>query len=290
MMKIENAPNRPFDSAGQPAKTLETKALAPKPTYAERSSVAVSISGQTLLRQRVFMNDPDVEPPVITDQKLMHAQLPAHLYLRVEDRQLLAEIYEFAQAESIDLNYVDLYASELADYRYSDNGKLMNPHNQGLVYDLEGHRLSYSFTETDTVLAQRIRTSPSLASTRLDVGFVMFDTDKNHSSMSHTDFEFLELLVNRFSSSKDLLPISSRMSRRTQTQFEYIEHKSKEVYKLFNNAEPPAKTDKTNSTNKQPQTSAPPLDLRATLRQIVHKYLQKSGLPTLFDTLMRLGK
>jgi len=289
-MKIEQTPIRPLEIGRQSAKPFDEAVQAPTRISTELSSTAVLINGQTLLRQRVFMSAPDVEPPVITDKKLMHAILPVPQYLTMADRQLLGEIYEFARSESIDLKYVDLYALTLADYRYCDNGKLINPHNQGRMYDLEGHRLSYSFTDANEAHAQRIRNSPALESTRLDKGFIMFDTDKNYSAMRHDDFEFLELLVNRFSSSKDTIPVNGRFNTHVFSKREFIEHKSQEVYKLFNNTEPPAKTDKTKNANKQPQPSAPPLDLRATLRQIVHKYLQKSGLPTLFDTLMRLGK
>jgi hypothetical protein len=266
-----------------------------QPTSTDKATTASStvfISGQTLLRQRLFMSAPDVEPPMITDKKLMNLNFPLPHYLRTEDRALLGEIYEFAQSENIDLRYVDRYGMELAQYRTSDNGRQMIPQSRGPIYDLEGHRLSYSFTAADAEHAKRIRNSASLETTRLDKGFILYDTDEDYSALGHSLFEFLELLVDRFSSSKDPVPVNGRFTQYTSYDDEYIVHKSSDVQVRVPSASSGKKDSAAqNMADKQrPDSLTSTLDLRTTLRQIMHKYLVQSGLPTLFDTLRRLGK
>jgi hypothetical protein len=289
-MRIDNSP------ALASTPVFHSSPLSPDPdktvdrAMAATSSISVSISGQTLVRQRLFLRPPDVEPPM-RDIAQDLVSLEPGFYLNKEDRHLLGEIYEFAQSEGIDLGYVDDLGRSLAHYRSSEDGQRMGPHNRGNVYDLQGHMLSYSFTDPDTVAAQKVRDNPALAMTRLDKGFINFQTDKDYSALSHCNFEFLDFMINRFSPTSEPEPVDGRFQRYEFREKNWIEHVSKEVYDI------PSRRNK--STSSDPTANEPKalvvaekttLDLSETLRQIVHKYLRESGLPTLFDTLRRLGK
>jgi hypothetical protein len=256
------------------------------------SSTVVSINGQTLLRQRLFLSHPDVDPPML-DAKRMDVVLQPALCLHKEDRLLLGEIYEFAQSENIDLAYVDRLGSALSNYRGSDNGERMLSPNVGM-FDLEGHRVSYSFTEADAATAKRIRESYSLPTTRLDRGFIDYDTNKNRSSLFHSHFGFLELVINRFSDSSEPMPVNGRFQRHEYVKNDFIKHLSKEVYDLPGRQRlaDGSASDKDQSTQKSAAAtgSNTPQDFSSTMRQIIQKYLQKIGLPTLFETLMRFRR
>jgi len=260
----------------------------PSPTT---SSVSVSISGQTLLRQRLFFCFPDVEPPIGNFERDPYAIQPA-LFLDMQDRQLLGEMYEFAQSEGIDLRYVDNIGQGLADYRSSENGQRMGAHNRGNFFDLQGHMLSYSFTEIDTLAARKIRENPSMATTRLDKGFINFQTDKDYSSLSHVDFKFLDFMINRFSATSEPEAVNARFQRFEFLEKNWIEHVSKEVYDILPLRGKSTSIDPNAADKQSPAAAqgASTVDLSTTIREIVHKYLRESGLPTLFDTLMRLGK
>lgn len=290
MMRIESV-GPTSQPVRRPIEPLEPLNQAPPAQQAKTASAVVAIDGRTLLRQRLFDCAPDIEPPVARYDWKIFSSLPTPQYLTMEDRKLVSEIYEFAQAEEIDLMYVDVYAMQLADYRSSDDGKIMRPHNRGMAYDVEGHRVSYSFTEVDTASAQRIRNDPSLDTTRLDKAFVLFETDKDYSSLFHSDFDFLEVLVNRFSSTTDKIPVNDRFSQYVSLKRNFIEHKSTRVYTLDEiiGKKPEAKA-VSKKPPEMPGKAAPATDLSSTFRQIMRQYLQKSGLPTLFETLMRMGR
>src|ERR1700712_5581145 len=288
-MRIEHTPAMTPTIDPTPKQTTAEHIKAIEPAAAAIPSTAVVISGQTLLRQRLFFSAPDVEPPM-PDIKLDHMVLRPVLYLSKDDRVLLGDIYEFAQLEGIDLEYVDRLGFNLAEYRGSDDGRRMNPHNRGDFFDLEGHMLSYSFTDEDTVAAKKVRESPALQTTRLDRGFIAYDTDKDYSSMFHSHFGFLELVVNRFSASSDLMPVDGRFTRHQYTKHDYIEHVSKEVYehKVFRNRYKQTEGGKEGARPVAPDT--PSGAQPSTLREIIHQYLQKNAIPTLFEAIARLRR
>jgi hypothetical protein len=288
IMRIENSPT--ITLSKQPTSTKvpsndpkDEKPVSPAP------ATFVAISGQTLLRQRLFCGPADVEPPML-DVERTPVVLQPLFCLNKEDRLLLGEIYEFAQSEVIDLAYVDRLGHALANYRGYDDGRRLHPHNQGKEYDLEGHRVSYSFTDKDAITAERIKASSSLLITRLDRGFIDFDTDKNRSSLRHSDFEFLELIVNRFSGADESIPVNGRFQKHEHVKNDFVKHVSKEVYGdyVFSNLQKPEQL----PSMKSPQSLSldSPQDISSTLRQIIQKYLEKSGIPTLFDMIARLRR
>jgi hypothetical protein len=285
-MRIENNISSVFSK--QPA---SAKSHAVAQTDAIPSSLipatSLVISGQALLRQRLFSSHPNVEPPMLDPKRITDVLQPLFC-LNKEDRLLLGDIYEFAQAEGVDLDYVDRLGHKLANYRGYDDGRQMGPANQGKDFDLEGHQISYSFTDKDATTAQRIRQSSALLTTRLDRGFINYDTDKDYSSLSHSHFEFLEAVVNRFSDSYESVPINGRFQKHEYVKNNFIKHVSKEVYKkhmVANLRQPRAIPEKQGSELLTAAPAAAP-----TLREILHNYLQKTGLPTLFETLMRMGR
>jgi len=253
-------------------------------------STTMVIAGQTLLRQRLFFSVPDVEPPVISDKKLMNSNLPTVQFLTLPDRELLGRIYEVSQSEGIDLRYVDQLGQSLAQYRCSDNGRLRLSHTDVTTYDPEGHRLTFSFTERDVATADRVRQSSALQTTELDKGFIKFDTDPNYSVVSHSHLGFLEWAMSRFSASDDRVPASDAFKTYTYISKDFIEYTSKEVYPLFRDCVDQESADKTlispvSSTSPQDPAEAP-----LALRTLIQKTLQKTGLPSLFETLIRMGR
>lgn len=249
----------------------------------------VSISGQALLRQRLFCSDPNVEP-AMPDIKHDPMVLRPLLYLNKDDRQLLGDIYEFAQAEGLDLVYVDSLGHSLAEFRGSEDGKRRSPLNQGKEFDWEGHMVSYSFTDKDAVIAERIRNSSALPSTRLDKAFIAYETDKNHTAICHSEFDFLELVVTHFSNAPQAVPIDGRFQKHEYIKNNFVRHVSKEVYEhmIF------PKGDKPDKTAEGPDATAanpvPEFEQALTLRQAIHKYLQQNAIPTLFQTIARLRR
>ncbi len=121
-----------------------------KPSY-QRSTVA--ISGEALLRQRLFhVTDPNRTLPVLG--KVECGALGSRVdFLTRSDRQLLGDVYEWAQEQGADLKYVDDLGFRLASYRESDNGRIMVRENTGHNYDGEGHKLYLSFIDKDAASA-----------------------------------------------------------------------------------------------------------------------------------------
>lgn len=111
-------------------------------------------------------------------------------FLTGEDRQLLADIYEYADQNEIDFQYIRRLASDLGDYRKHDNGRLLNNFNTG-HFDSEGHKLTVSFPEKTQAIIDDMETSG--ASGRLDQGFLSFITEPGTGALSHVgNFEFLQ--------------------------------------------------------------------------------------------------
>ncbi|WP_241000706.1 hypothetical protein [Pseudomonas viridiflava] len=197
----------------------------------------VSISGEALLRQRLFhVTDPNRDLPVLGKAECGRSY-PDISFLTLNDRALLGDAYAWASSEGADLAYVDELGFKLAHYREKDNGRISGRDNQGMRYDGEGHKVYFSFTEKDTATAKRIVESEALRTTRLDQGFIRYITDKDYSSMYHNDFEFMEQVINRFSSKSDepqtLMP---RFAKRDYLKNNFVVTRSKEKYALGHNS------------------------------------------------------
>ncbi|WP_122572753.1 hypothetical protein [Pseudomonas viridiflava] len=210
------------------ASTVISAGTHEKPSV-QRSTV--SISGEALLRQRLFhITDPNRALPVFV--KMERGALGSRVdFLTGNDRQLLGNVYEWAQQQGADLKYVDDLGFRLASYRELDDGRIMVRENTGHSYDGEGHKLYLSFTDKDAASAKRILESDALKTTRLDHGFVRFITDKDYGAMSHNDFDFMEQVIGRFSNGKDEpQPLTPGFAKYERLKDNYVKTLSKEKY------------------------------------------------------------
>jgi hypothetical protein len=266
----------------------------PRPPTVSRSTV--SISGESLLRQRVFFSDdPTSKLPLQVKNTTETRMQPSVNFLTVSDRQLLGQIFEYAQEQGADLHYVDSLAFELALYRQADNGRIMLPANRGKDFDLEGHSVSYSFTDKDAATAKRILGSEALKTTRLDQGFIRFTLDKDYSAISHNDFEFMEQVINKFSArGADVPPLDAKFARHEYLKDNYIKHVSKKVYRDRGGSNLGG-TDPVLSKKKsiKQQPPAAPETLKDILRRIIFKAMRTSfstRVPSLAEFLMKMRR
>ncbi|MEE4729658.1 hypothetical protein V2K79_21025 [Pseudomonas alliivorans] len=195
----------------------------------ERSTV--SISGEALLRQRLFhITDPNRAVPILGKAECGTSRSRVE-FLTLDDRQLLGDVYEWAREQGADLKYVDELGSRLAFYREKDDGRISVRGNTGRDYNSEGYKVYHSFTDKDAASAKRILESGALKTTRLDQGFILYITDKDYGSIYHNDFDFMEQVINRFSSGKDeSQPLTPRFAKYEYLKNNFVRTLSKEKY------------------------------------------------------------
>lgn len=219
--------------------TPQSTTVAAKNASTERSVLLkpempmtkVSISGQALLRQRLFGGDEPIYRTKPPGNMSWAMYSKPNDFLSRQDCDLLSQAYEFAQESGADLRFVDNLGSELADYRSSDNGRIMGRHNEGRAFDSEGHKVFYSFLDKDVVTTQRILSSEALKTTQLDQGFIRYTTNPDYSAISYNQFEFLEQVINKFSAKgDDVPPLDARFSQYGYPEKRFNTRLSKEVY------------------------------------------------------------
>ncbi|WP_397451806.1 hypothetical protein [Pseudomonas sp. NA-150] len=264
---------------------------ATKQVSAYRPGESVSISGRTLLMTRVFFSkNLNFEPEVIKEFNFKTQTGSCAFFLNKEDRQVLADMYEFAQEEGADLSYVDNLAFSLGRYRQSDNEKYKQPQSVGGIYDIEGRKIFYDFTDKDAATAKRILASESLKTSRLDQAFIRQKTNVQYGGLNHPNFEFMEAMIDKFSARGD--KVSSLNGRFSQYKWErdVVERLSQERY-----LDPKKKSGSTSNKNKGKAVNAQstqPETLKQALRRIVTDYLRFSmgRVSSLADFLMRSGR
>ncbi len=245
---------------------------------------AVTLSGQALLKHRVFGFADSVPSAPMLGKAECGMSMPEAFFLTRDDRRLLSDVYEWASDQGADLVYVDELAFQLASYRESNNGGIMSPHNQGKVYDMEGHKVFYSFTEPHAAIAKRITESDGLKTTRLDQGFVRFITDKDYGSIGHNNFEFMEKVINRFATAGESAEqLGTDFATYKSQKSDYIRTLSKEKYT-------PGEGDTQEKASAR--KSAKPKDitlesLRADRRETFLKAMGVKSLSSLFDMLFK---
>ncbi|GEN28284.1 hypothetical protein HVA01_19300 [Halovibrio variabilis] len=154
--------------------------------------------------------------------------LPPH-FLTQDDRNLLAEIYEFTQEQGADLKHVDRLATDLGWYRKCNDGVAVANFNDGRSYDLEGRVRTASFTDADAATVDRIQSSGDISSTRLDKGFLNYILDPGYGFTHSSDFEFLEQMVSRFSTNgSDTTPLDPKFPNFAYKANNYVIHTSDE--------------------------------------------------------------
>ncbi|WP_248749264.1 hypothetical protein [Pseudomonas sp. MWU15-20650] len=175
----------------------ELKATAvPGPTH----TVSATGMGRELMNARLFAG---VEPGVANGAEGMSVanigRLPFE-FLTHDDRNLLSQMYVYAQEQGADLAYVDSLARELGNYRQHDDGRLRGNFNNGHHYDAEGRQLTVNFNDRDAATASRLLSSAAINSTLVDRGFLYHILDPGFGALSNTsNLEFLEQMVTKFS-------------------------------------------------------------------------------------------
>nr|GFD24467.1 hypothetical protein [Tanacetum cinerariifolium] len=117
------------------------------------SATPVSLSGKALLMSRLFAG---------------HLKEPA-----------------FASDEGADLAYVDDLACSIAKFRLDDNGRRILPQSPGMNFDLDGHEVTYFFTEKNAATATRILQSDGFQTTQLDKAFLQHALDARYSALTY---------------------------------------------------------------------------------------------------------
>lgn len=260
-----------------------------KPDVSELTTAPVTtavLNGQTLMKQRLFyIDDPRRDAPVETVVDTTTRSQSRYNFLTPPDRELIGKLYEYAQQEGADPMYVNGLAFALAGYRQDDNGKITGPHNgwpeqRGLA------RETYHFTDKDAATARRIRESDAFKTTDLDRGFILRMTDENYSSIYHTDFDFLERVINRFShKSTAEPPLGSAFSKYEPIKNNFIKRDSRGDRlpdKSLNASDSQTEEVRKNRPKKLSSSAA---DLRQTLREILYRSIAR--IPSLYDLLFR---
>lgn len=190
----------PFTVNERRAAWDELQSIAPSATVIKKSTPA---SERELMIKRLFgtPHEPPVAKPPHTSE---NGAQNANLFLNHNDRALFADMYAYAQAEGVDLSYVDRLAGILGTYRhFSDGRQLMD----GPSYDAQGYRVIFDFREEDKAIAARILNGSAIKSTRIDPGFLRHILRPEQGAFSNIGgIPFLEKMVNKFSSEGDLQP------------------------------------------------------------------------------------
>ncbi|WP_419736775.1 hypothetical protein [Pseudomonas sp. COR18] len=264
-MKItqtDNSYRHTPQTAKEPQRTLE------KNTTIKTESSSVSISGHALLITHVYGGEPNPHFETVLDSTKCEKY-----YLTQADRDLLSRIYEFAQEQGASPRYVTALARDLAEYRQFQNGTMLHNLNCAENYDSEGHRLSYSFIEKDAATADRILKGDALKGSALDQDFIRYTTDPDHGAYHLCDFDFLEKVITRFSSTGDpdvKLPPQFQTYERKQG---YIEHKSKEILNTTVLERMAKKQQAATAENSTTPSAEPGATTTETLKDVWHRAL-----------------
>ncbi|WP_157383986.1 hypothetical protein [Pseudomonas asplenii] len=263
-MKItqtDNSYNYTSQPTKAPQKTPEKNAITTAPP-------SVSISGYALLITHIYNGEPNpcFETKFDTDKSDKY-------YLTQADRDLLARIYEFAQEQGASPKHVTSLAWDLADYRKYQNGRMMGNLNSGHMYDNDGHRLSYSFVAKDAATADRVLKGEAIKGSLLDQDFIRYTTDPGLGTHHFSDFDFLEKVITRFSSTGDpdvKLPPQFQNYERKKG---YIEHKSKEILNPTVLERMAKKQQASTAENSTTPSTAPDTKTTETLKDVWHRAL-----------------
>jgi hypothetical protein len=161
----------------------------------------VNLSGHAMLLSRIFnTTDMNTDIPVLYTLTADNAGRLSS-FLTKDDRKMLESAYQYASENGMDPRYVDDLAHDLAWYRQSPNDK-------GPLYDTGGHRLTFEFSATDTIVMDRIKNGNAINQTTIDRGFV--DYVFNPLVPGHSvNFQFLEKMISKLSTSPDKTPAAS---------------------------------------------------------------------------------
>lgn len=198
---------------GGTVKVYEAIARLSQPERTVKNGEASGV-GRQLLVSRLYGGR---EPAVFDGAKGMSLENIArsnYVYLTKPDRELLSEVYAYAQANDMDLTHIDWIASDIGNYRRHDDGRTKNSFNSGGHFDLQGRQLSVDFNPKDAATAARLLNGSAMTSTRFDQGFLRYILDPGFGALGHAgQFDVLEHVVNRFSAqAADTAPPGNRFA------------------------------------------------------------------------------
>lgn len=165
--------------------------------------IPVTLSEKSLMLSRLLSETPQTEKTqaaISPDSGVAFTRLSQNTlkFLTDKDLALVSDMYADAEKQGNDPAYVDTLAITLGTYRESDNGKRLGGFNEG-QFDLEGRKLSSSYSASDTVTVDRILSSPAMNTTRLDPGFVRYILQPTNALSNMANVDFIEQTVTKFS-------------------------------------------------------------------------------------------
>jgi len=171
-------------------KSAETGVDVPTGTKtASTKSDTVNLSGRALMLSRLFGQDESTYTGQVEAKDSSVTSLAR--YLTTDDRAMLANMYDYAQSNGIDLRHVDALAGDLGGYR-----KFGTATGSSGLYDLEGHAMTITQSTDNQQIIDRIKTSSALSQTTLDQGFIQSEmVTGGHAA----NYAFLERMINVFS-------------------------------------------------------------------------------------------
>ncbi|WP_462171195.1 hypothetical protein [Pseudoalteromonas xiamenensis] len=152
-------------------------------------------------------------------------------FLTSGDRKLIASMYQYAEAINIDVKYIQSFAMDLGDYRQHDNGQILGDCNEG-TYDMQGHKVTYSFTEKDQATIDSLLESNALASSGIDRGFISHITTPGKGVLGHFgSFQFLQHMVEVTAGEEPTVPADEFRHFKPNTKEErFVRTLSEEVF------------------------------------------------------------
>lgn len=201
LILIAHDDSGPFTINERRAAWDEVQSIGPSAAAVTKSAPA---SEREFMIERLFGTT--YEPPVAKPPRTIeNGAQNSNLFLTHDDRTLFADMYAYAQAQGVDLSYVDRLAANLGTYRHLSDGRQLFGGNSG--YDEEGYRVTFDFKAEDKAIATRVLNGSAINSSRIDQGFLRFILNPDYGAFSNIGgIPFLEKMVNKFSSEGDQQP------------------------------------------------------------------------------------
>lgn len=182
-------------SASQPTEKQGNNSSA----SSKSTTDTATFSGHAMLLSRLFhTSDPNATPEVATVFTTNNLSGNSASFLTQSDRKLMERAYEYAQSSGMDLEQVDNFAFDLANYRFlqatgNNTGEIAG---QSGIYDAEGNPWVGKYNPQDAEQVKRILTNPSIESTDIDKGFLAYLLNPQISGLTHAvSFEALEKFI-----------------------------------------------------------------------------------------------
>ena len=155
----------------------------PVPARQEARVDTVEISGQSMALSRLYHGTPVTYTPDAGP-----ASGSIFGFLTSADRDTMASLYDYAQANGIDPIKVDNIAYDLGNYRSS----VVRDDGPATMYDQDGQLLPITFSDSEETVARRILTSKAVKDSSLPEDFLRYELTPATGTPKAADFSFLE--------------------------------------------------------------------------------------------------